>query len=877
MKKNKKNHDSSASFNSDIFAFGQSEHKPRVKNELNPENDISERDIFVGNEDFYKKLYKDTKKGKRHDEDTMDKRLLMIQKVLIAGIVTISIILFYGFGKYAWITYQISNAPPAQSTIISQHNLASLPVESELAELPKQTQKEKIEIPEYTLPQDQSLSLRTSHLLYEQNDYQKAYSVFSQLRQQLPSTKMNQGLKDYFQFMRALCLEKLEKIDEANRLYSQVILSESPVIRLAGCYHSSLIQLHQKQYLNAASHAYQTLCLVKAADFNKEWAQSLERNAYYIAAESISKKVLALSDTDKNIPDDLWIQATIEPPFLHLNEHELRRVLQYGRDHLVNASLTPQIQKIQDENKTPSTHENSLSDSIIAAQWSIACNGASIEELLSRFASNADLDIIWEIEKQKPSQQEKPVWSSRPVTLYTPAVSTRQLVKMAAGSVGLVGYISDRQEKLKIVVMNPAQYPSLQEHINLISDQALSLWQGYINTFYDDSRLPNAHLAIGLLQAQRQNIPKAISEYKLVANRFADSSLAPFALLNSSILKSNIQDYTGARKDLTQLIEQYEKSEIYIEAYLSLAEATMKDNLYGEAAGLYKKVYHSSSVSDFKNRAAFGAARCFYQIKDYSKVIKWLDLYITKIDHQENRNYHFACYLLGKSHMALGDPKSAYVAFQGALGKQLSKNEYGETVTALIEAKKQQQDFLGALSIIDSIKTWQVTQKDYVRIILLKSGILRSMGLAEKAEAMLGDRAKYIVNPDLKTKLSLELSHCYKEQGKNEQAYDNLLDTLAYAKPGPLAHQTLYLLAQTCLTLDKYSETISFCKQLLEHEPSKLLESKAHNLLATAYRHQKDYNKAAMFLLNQQLDDMPARDKTSEAYSLVPQAKKELQ
>ncbi|MHC4264397.1 MAG: tetratricopeptide repeat protein [Planctomycetota bacterium] len=881
MKKHPKNHKSFEFLNNDIFAFAKSDNQGSDKSVIKTESDISERDIFVGTENFYKNLTNDTKKGKRHHEDSMDRRLLVIQKVLIAGIVTISCILLYGFIRYAWISYQISNTPPTQSKIITQPPPTAqekTPQQVASLEIPAQENVKEAEILGFTLPEDYPLSLMTAQLLYQQQDYQKAHAVFAQLHKNLLPTKNNRVIRDYFKLMQALCLENSDHIDEAIRVYSELTQSPSPVVRLTCNYQSSLLQLYKKQYFKARSHAYQALGLLKAADFKEDWAASLKPDLYFIAAESITKKVLALSDADKNIPKELWLQTTIEPALDNLSEPELRLVLESGIEQLAAASLTPQIQRLQEENSTQPVQQNSKNNSIIQSQWSVICHGAPVEELLSRFATKAGFDIVWQTNEKLSSQKNIPVWSSRPLTLYLPVVSTRQFVNIATGSVGLIGYIIDTEDQRKIVVINPAQYPSLNDHLSMISDNALSLWQSYLRTFYDNQRLPNAHFAIGLLYEQRNNTPKSIAEYKLVANRFSDCPLAPYTLLNSSILKSNMHDYAGARKDLTQLIEQYNKSEIYIQAYLNLAEATMNDKLYSEAAQLYKKVFHSTSTSDFQDSAAFGAARCFYQIGDYKNAIEWLNQYTSSLKDQDNRNYHLACYLLGKSHMALNDPKTAYQAFQGALGKQLSKDEYGETLIALIEAKKQQEDFLEALNVIENIRTWQVNQEDYVEIILLKSNILRSMSLTDKAVATLGDRAKYIVNPQLKAKLSLELTLCYIEQDKNIQAYENLIETLAYAEPGPQVNQTLYMLAQTCLRLKRDSETISFCEQLLESEPSPQLKNKALSLLSAAYRRQKDYEKATMFLLGQNEPvDFSNEDTATDAYSLLALPTQEIQ
>ncbi|MHC4271050.1 MAG: tetratricopeptide repeat protein, partial [Planctomycetota bacterium] len=346
-----------------------------------------------------------------------------------------------------------------QSKIISQlppNNQQTIPSQAASIEKIAEEKIEQAETPEFTLPPNQPLSLMTAQLLYQQQDYQKANAVFAQLYKNLPPTQKNQVLRDYFQLMQALCLENSGQIDEAINAYNEIIQSQSPVVRLASSYQSSLLQLHKKQYIKARTHAYQALSLLKVADFNEDWAASLKRDLYFIATESVTKKVLALSDADKNVPKDLWLQTIVEPAFDDLSEPELRLVLEKGIEQLAAASLTPQIHKLQEESNTQPVQQNLKFDSIILSQWSIVCHGAPVEELLSRFATNAGLDIVWHTKEKQASQQNMPIWSSRPVTLYLPAVSTRQFVNIAAGSVGLIAYIQDAEDQRKLVVLNPA-------------------------------------------------------------------------------------------------------------------------------------------------------------------------------------------------------------------------------------------------------------------------------------------------------------------------------------------------------------------------------------------------------------------------------------
>ena len=336
---------------------------------------------------------------------------------------------------------------------------------------------------------------------------------------------------------------------------------------------------------------------------------------------------------------------------------------------------------------------------------------------------------------------------------------------------------------------------------------------------------------------------------KLVANRFSDSPLAPFALLNSSKLKAGLRDYFGAQQDLKQLVEQYPDSEVADQACLYLADATMKAQLYDEAARLYRKVYNLDSSLESQTVSAIGAARCLYERKDYQSAAKWLTRYIGLAEDSASKDLYSAYFLLGKTNLALEKPEAACDAFQYALAGQLSREEYAKTVSALVKGHIQQKHFIEALDILENIHSWRLSRKESIDMLLLRSQILRAMGLVDKAIAALGDRAEYISDPQLKAKISFELAKCYITKGNLELARSNLTEILILVEPGTLSHKAACELADVCLKLGQNSQTISICSQLLNLDPSSQIKQKALNILATAYSRQKNYDGAVLALL----------------------------
>jgi tetratricopeptide (TPR) repeat protein len=821
--------------------------------------ELSEREVFAGSEDFYKSLVGSdqpaTTPSKPVQTDTprpiaepvRQKSFSGLQKALALTIIAVTAMLLYTLLKSPTPTRRDYRLPPTPARRMApaaqQIPEEKLPPEDLAQTLPKQIQK-----PESLLPQTQPLSLKVAQDFYLQGRYDKAYAVYDKLHQALPvpttsTLTEEQLLRDFLQLKMALCIEKAAHTlspgyiedagDQANRLFRTASKSRSPAVSVVASYHRCLLEMQKKQYIKALTMAYQTIALLEAADFDRDWALALKRNCHFLVAESITKNALLLCDADKDLSDQLWTSPGTPPdPFTGLTETQLRSLLKSGSEQLNRALLGPQVKKLR--------NQGTLS------RWSVTCHGAPVEELLARFAANAGLDVSWASDRTLALESAKDAARNRPVSLYLPAATTQQFVTAAAGCAGLFAQVN---EKKTINIFNPADKFSLSEHISLLSRQGVSLWQRFLLTFHDDQRVPYAHFALGLLQEQNGLLTDAIAEYKLVANRFPQAPSAPFALLNSSRLKANLKDYFGAREDLSQLVEQYPDSEISSQACLYLADATAKAGLSHEAARLYGKVYHLGLSSESQTVAAFGAAKCCYQIQDYQTAAKWLIRYISLVKDHTTPDLYSAYFLFGKTNRALQKPQQACEAFEYALNGPLPKEQYVQALTALVKEYIEQQRFIEALDLLGSTHPWQLSEKENVELLLLKSKIFRMIGLLDKAIAALGDRAQYLSDPQLKAEISFELAKCYIAKENLQFARKTLTEILIVIEPGPLAHQVQCKLADVCFILGQNSQAISICSRLLDSQPSEQIKQKALVLLANAYNRQKNYDGAVLALL----------------------------
>jgi len=808
----------------------------------NVREELSEHEVFVGNEDFYKLLTDSvqpitTKQPVAASQlpplPIRRKRFSNLQKIL-----AVSIVLVWAMLLYTLLKRSSQPVPAVVSTPATQQQTPSPEPSAENAAYQLTASEQQTQESKPAPAPTEALSLNVAQNFYLQKDYDKAYAVYEKLRQSLPAGPEEGLMRDFLQLRMALCMKKAADSEQAGRLFKAVLRSRSPVVRAIANYHCSLLEMQKNQYLKARTRAYQAIALVGAVDFDRNWALLLHRDCHLLVAESMTRNVLSLCDADEYLPEQLLNKPVDIDPFTNLSEAQLRSFLNSGSEQLSKGLLGPQIQKLEHTGSSP-------------RRWSVICHGASIEELLARFAANVGLDIHWACSRTPTSEEIRNTVCKRPVSLYLPATTTQQFVATAAGCVGLLA----RLDKSGVVnIFNPAQYSSLSEHVSLLSREAISLWQRFLLTFHGNERSPNAHFALALLQAQSGRVTESIAEYKLVANRFSQTSLAPFALLHSSRLKTNLRDYFGAREDLMQLTELYPDADIADQACLYLADATMKAGLKTEAGRLYRKVYNLDFSLESQTTAALGAAKSFYEIKDYETAAKWLTRYISLVRDRTSKNLYSAYFLLGKTNLALGKHEAACDAFQSALAGpagQLSREEYVEIVSTLIEAYMEQEHFVEALDILENIHSWQFSQKEFTEILLLKAKVLRSMGLVDKAVAVLGDRAQYIPDPQLKAKVSFELTNCYITKGNFELARSSLTEILVLVEPGPLAHEIALKLADVCLKLGQNAQTISICSQLLDLAPAVQIKQKALDLLASAYSQQKNYDRAALALLDQ--------------------------
>jgi tetratricopeptide (TPR) repeat protein len=804
--------------------------------------ELSEKQVFVGDEDFFRSLAAPSPAKLRLDEQPQEPRQQsrqLIKKVAVFGACLIVVTLVYWTvksphkpsisGAKQELQLQEPNVSAVQPAPMAEKQVAQK--QPEPAPEPADQQVTK---PETVFQPGQSVSLKAAEGLYSARQYDKAYAAYDYLCQKLPTKMENE--RDFLRLRMAQCANQTNDLERATSLLEVLANSPSLIVRIMADCQMSLLEMQKSNYLRARSKTYEVMAMVSTVQMDKNLALTLEQNAQFIAAEALTRQILSLSDLDADLPPELWKAPAQVDPFAGLDEEQIRSLVSSDCEMLRAASLAPQIKKIEAKDGS--------------ARWSVACNGASIEELLSRFATNAGLDVSWSASSSDSARGAGGVIEeavrARRVTIYLPGTTTRQCVTVAAGAVGLIGRLG---EKDAIEVIDPEKYRSLSEHLALLCEEATSLWRSFVLAFSSDQRVANAHFAMALLQSRQNRTAEPIAEFKLIANTLAGSSLAPYALLHSSKLKANLRDYMGAREDLKQLVEQYQNSEIAGRCHMNLAENTGNAGMKDEAANIYRKVYNLNLSPKSQAIAALRAGECYYEIADYASAATWLAKYIESAKNEKSEELWSAYYTLGRAYFATDKAEQACEAFRKALGGQLSREQYIETVSALVDSYIEQKRLVEAIDILEDIPMWQFSQNESIGILLLKSKVFRAMGLVDKAITTIGDKADYVSDQKLVARVHLELGNCFIAKEDFELAHRALTRALTGAEAGEPTRQAMLHLAEVCLRLQRYSETIRLCRQLLDLEIPEQSKQKVRELMAAAYKRLEEYDKAALALL----------------------------
>lgn len=682
---------------------------------------------------------------------------------------------------------------------------------------------------------ERPLSRKMAESLYGELAFARAYDAYDGLSLRLAQTRQGPALQDFFAMRMALCQKGLGNIDAAQQLLRSVSQGNAPVVRSLARYHEALLLLYEKQYLRATTKAYQALALIDVVENAGKWVQLYRQYCDYLINKAITTYALSLYDAERDLPDEIFSLPPVPDPFLNLNDEEFLVLLESGRRALEQAVLGPRVTSVGPASAVP--------------LWRMVGNGASLEETFTRFATHAGLEVDWSYDLDTSAEMIDEAVRKRSVHLFFSGANNQRLTSTLAGCAGLFAHI-DQGNTIRI--RDPKHYKSSSEHATMLARRAIDLCQQFLLVNDEPKHAANAYLALGLLQRHTDQMNESLAAFRQIFNRFPRHELAPYALLHSSRLKTDMGDLVGAKDDLELLVEQYPGVEFSGNAHVYLADATKGASYWTDAIGLYRKVYNLNMSRESRVQAAYGAGQCCFLAQDYEGAVRWFDRFkeISK-DNADQARVKQALLMRAEAYAGLGKNARASAAFQQALEGDLSKMQYVDALAGFAEANRREENYVEALNRISAEHPWSFSYQDRNRVTLIKARVYQAMGLSDKATGLLEDQLSFLTDPDQLAEAYLQLAQCHTLSGKPDRAKSASVQGLMTGAARPLINQLRYQLAETLLQLGRAQETIKHCTDILSAKPNRSFKNQTYGLMARAYKQDNKHEMALTVLLNQ--------------------------
>jgi len=716
------------------------------------------------------------------------------------------------------------------------NDLQATQIETPRAALPDQPARGDLStLPSVPFNSPGPLSRAMAENLYSDLAFERAHQVYNGLRQGLSQTRHGPALDDFFVFRMALCQKGMGNTDTALQLLRSVSQGNAPVVRSMARYHEALLLLYEKQYLGAMTRAYQALALIDAVENAPKWVQLYKRYCDYLINKAITTMALSLHDAERDLPEKIFTLAPVPDPFLNLNDREFLALLESGRDALEQVILGPRVSSVAPANAAP--------------LWRVVANGAPLEEAFTRFATHAGFELDWSYDLDTSSDMIDEAVRSRPVHVLMSGASSERVIATLAGCAGLFPRIDQGNT---IHIQDPEHYQSSSEHASRLAQRAVDLCQQFLLANEEAKHAASAYLALGLLQRHTDQVNEALTAFKQLYNRFPRHELAPYALLYSSRLRTDMGDFTGAKTDLELLVAQYPEVEFSGNAHIYLADATMNAEYLTDAIALYRKVYNMNMSRKSRTDAAYGAGQCCFGVRDYEGAARWLDRFMDAANSMETQDQvEQAVIMRAQACAELGRDAQASDLFEQALESDLSKTQYVKALAGYAEANRRQENYLKVLNRISAEHPWAFSYQDRNRVTLIKAQVYQAMGLNSKAIGLLEDQLSFLRDPNQLAEAYLQLAQCYTLSGNLDQAKSASLQGLMTSAARPLINRLRFQLADTLLTLGQTQETIRHCEDILVTKPDQTFKNRVYGLMARAYKRDDKYEMALNVLLNQ--------------------------
>ena len=658
----------------------------------------------------------------------------------------------------------------------------------------------------------EAVSWEKTEASFQNHDYRDALAGYGRMLEVLHRVPAETTTVQFCQLRIAQCMVQLGRSGEGRDLLVGLLTSSSPIIRAVANHEAARTDLQHGQYMQARMKLYTALACLGSLEVPID----LERDCDFQVARAMTQQAISLL---ANVMEIDWKAPQATDPFGGLDQARTRALLNEGTERLGQAAMGPMVWKVE--------------GGTLGRQWAIVCIQSPLEEVLSRFAAEAKLEVRW--------NSIAPEIRRRPVTLLLSGVSQQRFAEVACGTCGLLARLTGEE----VIVHDPVGAETLSGQRELLVAEAVSAWRRFFLRAPDDPRSPRGYLALAVLEAGAGDSVAALRDAQLTAERFTDHDVAPLAMLLGASIRMQLRDYNGARADLLKLLDRYPNCPTADQAYVNLGNVTAEAGLLEEAIGAFNKLYYLNLTAESRSRACLGLGKCHFRLGRFAQAVEWLDRCLASPVGLRSPELAEARMLLGQAAAKTGD--LAYA--QRVLGDLLAD---GSAKDLFIEAGMKLADVdirLGrpalALSVLRELDARQLSDRQREQAYLLSAQAMRSMGLPERAAQFLRGRIETVTDLEARLRLSVELARCLVADGDQTAALAALTEAMSKAPPGPVSQETACFLAEMALKAGKLDQAVAVTGGLLITTCSPEIRQRALEILAAASILQRDYKKAA--------------------------------
>ncbi|NLW86590.1 MAG: tetratricopeptide repeat protein [Planctomycetes bacterium] len=644
--------------------------------------------------------------------------------------------------------------------------------------------------------------------LYVSGDYQSALGAMTALLLKSTQEQVERPIIELITLRQVQCLHKLGRFEEARQPLLELTHASSGIIRAVACQIQAQVDIKEGRRGTARCRAYASIAAAGAGQAELEAQNDL------LIADALAKDTLAMWNSPHEPP---VIQMQDVDPFADLDDEALYQLISGGKGRNI-MSLTPRVKRVA---------VGGGMRRYSASAWQVP-----VEDLLLRVTAESAMQVQWSNVSAEARR--------RSVSVQFDDVAQQRLVEIVCGAAGLVARFTGDA----VIISDPTTIESLSDKRDLVHAEAVSVLRRVFLRWPQDARLAEGRLTLAMIYEAAGDFPSALAEYSLTSTRHPTSESSARSLLLSGRLRTRLNDYAGANRDLYTLLDGHPTWPEIDDAYLQLGLVAVGAGNLDDAITAFRKLHNLNLSEAGTSLSAFHLGRCYFLKGDFAEAGKWIKAFLDtpKGGNEELRD---ALIMLARCEASAGDHASAVMRLRQALSADEGGEKSIELSMDLGQYLLEINDCVGALGSLRALENHKLTDSQLADAIILEAKIHTKMGLGRRAASLVHNNIKLIEDMQVRIRLEIELARIQMANEEFAAARTTLTSVLSRMGGGADATAVKLDLAEVCLNMQDPRPVAQLTGEVLQAGCDPASATRARTLLGWAHVMQKDYVQAA--------------------------------